>query len=42
MKWISKLAVTTVFAVTCISAQAQTVVEYIHTDALGSPVAVTV
>lgn len=41
MKWISKLAATAIFAVAPFAVQAQTVVEYIHTDALGSPVAVT-
>ncbi|MFD1297472.1 RHS repeat-associated core domain-containing protein [Lysobacter gummosus] len=41
MKWISKPVATAVLAVATFAAQAQTVVEYIHTDALGSPVAVT-
>lgn len=41
MKWISKLIATALFAVAAFTVQAQTVVEYIHTDALGSPVAVT-
>jgi RHS repeat-associated protein len=41
MKWISKLAATAIYAVATFAVQAQTVVEYIHTDALGSPVAVT-
>ncbi|WP_206409540.1 RHS repeat domain-containing protein [Lysobacter enzymogenes] len=37
LKWISAAGLT----VAALTAQAQTVVEYIHTDALGSPVAVT-
>ncbi|MGO1069705.1 RHS repeat domain-containing protein [Lysobacter sp. CA199] len=41
MKWISKLAVTAALTAASFLTQAQTVVEYIHTDALGSPVAVT-
>ncbi|MBT2750023.1 MULTISPECIES: RHS repeat-associated core domain-containing protein [unclassified Lysobacter] len=41
MKWISKLFATALLAVATFAAPAQTVVEYIHTDALGSPVAIT-
>ncbi|MEH6414650.1 RHS repeat domain-containing protein [Pseudomonas sp. CGJS7] len=41
MKWISKFVTVAIFAIAASAANAQTVVEYIHTDALGSPVAVT-
>ncbi|MGO1070755.1 RHS repeat domain-containing protein [Lysobacter sp. CA199] len=41
MKWIFTFVATAIFAVAASTAHAQTVVEYIHTDALGSPVAVT-
>ncbi|MGO1070760.1 RHS repeat-associated core domain-containing protein [Lysobacter sp. CA199] len=41
MKWISKFVAAASLAIAGFAAQAQTVVEYIHTDALGSPVAVT-
>ncbi|MBX9402506.1 hypothetical protein K4L06_14430 [Lysobacter sp. BMK333-48F3] len=40
MKWISMFACSTLL-IASPSVKAQTVVEYIHTDALGSPVAVT-
>lgn len=41
MKWISTPMGTAILAIASFAASAQTVVEYIHTDALGSPVAVT-
>ncbi|MGO1073478.1 RHS repeat domain-containing protein [Lysobacter sp. CA199] len=41
MKWISKFVAAAILASVASSAHAQTAIEYIHTDALGSPVAVT-
>jgi RHS repeat-associated protein len=41
MSWLLRLAVAVVLGATSIATHAQTVVEYIHTDAMGSPVAVT-
>ncbi|ALN65466.1 putative exported protein [Lysobacter antibioticus] len=41
MKWISNLVAAALLSFASLGAQAETVVEYIHTDALGSPVAVT-
>lgn len=41
MKWISNLVAAALLSFATLGAQAETVVEYIHTDALGSPVVVT-
>ncbi|MGN7916886.1 RHS repeat domain-containing protein [Lysobacter sp. 22409] len=41
MKWISNLVAAALLSFASLGVQAETVVEYIHTDALGSPVAVT-
>ncbi|WP_408951509.1 RHS repeat-associated core domain-containing protein [Lysobacter sp. Hz 25] len=41
MKWTTKFSAMAILAALPVMTQAQTVIEYIHTDALGSPVAVT-
>lgn len=41
MKWISTLVATATLCAVTFVASAQTVVEYVHTDALGSPIVVT-